>query len=327
MLPSTSPTRAINPRVRLETPWTHDAIAYPGQRLPARARCGLVTPAAVSAPPSCANATRAAGGSDARPTRPRWSTRSRVVATEGCSSSPTAGTWRVRAKHADAGHAETLGPARTVVAKNWRKRYVGKRLGGFHNHKKMVAITIDDGPNRRTMEICSILERYGAKGTFFFTRARAQQRLSMAGAARVRPRSRDRQSHREPSHADWLVRDLVPAGVPTHGYDSRLDRVRSDLDTRDGRRYRPHRHAGSGRRPVSSTATGRSTPTTRTRGTRHRARCIASSSDGVDSGDVILIHQTHPETVKALPAICRELKRRGYKMVTLSELAANSKAR
>ncbi len=72
---------------------------------------------------------------------------------------------------------------------------------------------------------------------------------------------------------------------------------------------------------------GRSTPTTRIASYTPPSTLYRNVIHGVNSGDVILIHQTHPETVKALPAICRELKRRGYKMVTLSELAANSTAR
>jgi peptidoglycan/xylan/chitin deacetylase (PgdA/CDA1 family) len=49
--------------------------------------------------------------------------------------------------------------------------------------------------------------------------------------------------------------------------------------------------------------------------------------DHVRPGDVILVHQTHRETIEVLPRICKELRRRGYKMVTLSELAAASRPR
>ena len=43
----------------------------------------------------------------------------------------------------------------------------------------------------------------------------------------------------------------------------------------------------------------------------------------VHSGDVVLLHVTHPESMAALPRICAELTRRGYKLVTVSELAAH----
>jgi peptidoglycan/xylan/chitin deacetylase (PgdA/CDA1 family) len=47
--------------------------------------------------------------------------------------------------------------------------------------------------------------------------------------------------------------------------------------------------------------------------------------DHVRPGSIILMHVTHPETLAALPSIVRELKRRGYKMVTLSQMAAMGK--
>lgn len=44
--------------------------------------------------------------------------------------------------------------------------------------------------------------------------------------------------------------------------------------------------------------------------------------DNVKPGDVVLMHVTAPQTLRALPAILRGLKAKGYKMVTLSELAS-----
>ena len=46
----------------------------------------------------------------------------------------------------------------------------------------------------------------------------------------------------------------------------------------------------------------------------------------VRSGDVVLLHVTHPESMAALPRICATLTQQGYKLVTLSELAQHSTA-
>jgi peptidoglycan/xylan/chitin deacetylase (PgdA/CDA1 family) len=46
---------------------------------------------------------------------------------------------------------------------------------------------------------------------------------------------------------------------------------------------------------------------------------------GVVAGDVILMHVTHPETMAALPRICAQLTAQGFKLVTLSDLAAHSR--
>ncbi len=47
-------------------------------------------------------------------------------------------------------------------------------------------------------------------------------------------------------------------------------------------------------------------------------------TEGIKSGDVVLLHVTKPESMKALPRICAELKRQGFELVTLSELARHS---
>jgi len=226
----------------------------------------------------------------------------------------------------DAGHAETLGPARTVVVKNWRKRYVGKRLGGFHNHKKMVAITIDDGPNRRTMQICSILEKYDAKGTFFFTR----ELLNRGNRWQAR-RAYDR-GHEIANHT--VSHQMLMGSFATSYRQARLPMA--TIRTATGFDPIWVRAMGGGIDRTGMRAvvkTGQLYCNWSLDSYDSHARYTPPSTlyriviHGVNSGDVILIHQTHPETVKALPAICRELKRRGYKMVTLSELAANSTAR
>ena len=49
-------------------------------------------------------------------------------------------------------------------------------------------------------------------------------------------------------------------------------------------------------------------------------------TSNIKSGDVVLLHVTHPESMKALPRIVATLNERGFKLVTLSELAQHSTA-
>jgi peptidoglycan/xylan/chitin deacetylase (PgdA/CDA1 family) len=44
--------------------------------------------------------------------------------------------------------------------------------------------------------------------------------------------------------------------------------------------------------------------------------------DSVKPGDIVDLHVTNPKTIEALPGILAGLKARGYRMITLSELAA-----
>jgi peptidoglycan/xylan/chitin deacetylase (PgdA/CDA1 family) len=45
----------------------------------------------------------------------------------------------------------------------------------------------------------------------------------------------------------------------------------------------------------------------------------------VKPGDIVDLHVTNPRTIQALPAILKGLKARGYRMVTLSQLALAAK--
>ncbi len=207
LLPSTSPLCAIKPRVLLGTPWTHDAIAYPGQRLPAR---GSLWPAhAAGSPGTTIVCERYESG--------KWVRRATYSATvvdsksgsryRGVFKLPSPGKWRVRAKHVDDGHAETLGPAHTVVVKDWRKRYVGKRLRWVpqitRRWWRSPSTTVPTGAPWRSARSSSDTTRRGPSSSLGSSstgvRSQAQPRL--------RPRARDRQPHRESQDADGLVRD------------------------------------------------------------------------------------------------------------------------
>lgn len=322
----TSKTITVAPRVKFSTPWTHDKIAYPGQRLPAR---GALWPKHKSG----------SGGTTIVAERyesGKWVKRATFKATVSNTKSGSrysgvikitkAGTWRVRARHSDSGHAVTYGPATKIRVTDWRKRYSGKVNRGFKNKQKMVAITIDDGPNHRTLQVCSILEKYGAKGTFFFTR----QLINSGYRSQVK-KVYDR-GHEVANHT-------ANHKMLTGSYSTSYRQASLPIATIK---------KSTGFRPTWIRAMGGGIDKTGMRAVVKSGQLYCNWSidsydshrrytppgvlyrnvvGGVHSGDVILIHQTHPETIKALPSICRELKRRGYKMVTLSELAANSKSR
>lgn len=323
---STSAQVTIKPKVRLGSPWTHDTIAYPGQRLPAR---GSLWPKHSKKSTSTTIVCE-------RLEKGKWvqraSYKAKIVNTKSGSrydaviKLPKSGTWRVRAKHADSGHATTYGPATKIKVTDWRSRYKGKKNGGFKNKKKMVAITIDDGPNKRTLEICSILEKYDAKGTFFFTRQLLKHGY-MSQAEKAYNRGHEIANH------------TATHQMLTGSYRRSYRQAYLPMGTI---------RKATGFAPIWVRAMGGGIDRTGMRAVRKTGQLYINWSidsydshqrytspnvlyhnvvDHVKSGDVILIHQTHPESVKALPRICKELKRRGYKMVTVSELAANSKPR
>lgn len=323
---STSPKASILPKVKLGAAWTHSKVAYPGQRLPAR---GSLWPKHSSkSTATTIVAERYEGGKWVK----RATFKAKIVNTKSGSKYdaviklPKSGTWRVRAKHADSGHATTYGPATKIKVSDWRKRYRGKKVGGIKTSKKWVAITIDDGPNKRTLEVCSILERYGGKGTFFFTRHLIRRGYS----AQVK-----KAYNRGHEIANHTANHKMLTGSYAHSYKQAYTPMATI-------------RKATGFSPTWIRAMGGGIDRTGMKAVVNTGQLYANwSIDSYDShrrytppstlynnvmrsvkpGSVILIHQTHPETIQALPRICKELKRRGYKMVTLSELAASGKPR
>ena len=57
---------------------------------------------------------------------------------------------------------------------------------------------------------------------------------------------------------------------------------------------------------------------------RDKTKIITQATTGVEAGDIILLHDTHPETVAAVPDIIRILKEKGFTLVTVEDLLANT---
>jgi len=316
----------VRPKVLLSRPWTHDKYAYINQRLPAR---GTLSPKhAKGSTGTTIRAERYENG--------KWVLKKRYKATIVNTSSgshyrsavrvTSSGRWRIRAEHSDYGHARTLGPSTYLRVSDWRARYVGRVNRGFATDKKVVAITIDDGPNSRTMTICSIFEKYGARGTFFFTN-------------QLLERGYEWQARKAYDRGHEIANHTAHHRMLTGSYSFCYSEASPVISTIMG---------ATGFRPVWIRAMGGGINSTGMRAVVDtRQLYINWDVDSYDShqrylppstvyrnvmravhpGAVILLHQTHPESVQALPSICAELKRRGYKMVTVSELAATSKRR
>ena len=323
LAPSLSATATTKPHAKLARPWTHSAYAYPGQRLPAR---GRVWPKHSEANDSTIiYCDRWEDG--------KWVTREKYrakIVNDGDKSSydaviklPKAGTWRVRAKHRDGNHALTFSGATKIKVVDWPGKYDDRRNFRFASPEKMVAITIDDGPNGRTMDFCRVLEKYGGRGTFFWTGSRLRHGYREQ-AKRVYARGHEIANHTD--HHKTL----------TGSYSGCYSEV--IVPKRLIRDY-------TGFSPMWVRAMGGSVGSAGVRAVNdsgqlycnwsidsYDAHGLSLSSGevydnvmrGVKPGSVILIHQTHSESLEALPRICRELKRRGYEIVTLSDLAARS---
>lgn len=224
----------------------------------------------------------------------------------------------------------TLVPSSTVEATPapeplypaWMKRYWGRRVNRVVTTRRVVALTFDDGPNSLTDDFVRVLDRYGAKGTFFATGIRSRH-AGMAAMNRYVLR-----------HGHELANHTMHHSPLYYSYATDLREITTAerlLVRQTGKRTRWVRAMGGG---INSTGL---------HATKDSKHLYAQwSVDSYDShqrwlppgviyrnvirsthrGSIVLLHVTHFESLTALPMICRHLKADGYRMVTLSEMAA-----
>jgi peptidoglycan-N-acetylglucosamine deacetylase len=188
--------------------------------------------------------------------------------------------------------------------------------------RRMVALTFDDGPSGRTPAILRVLQRHGAHATFFVVgrETRGQEPVLRDIAAM----GNELADHTY-SHADLL-------GLKTTGRERQLDWTKVLVDRATGlepRFFRPPYGATGpvvnklarslGLVPILWSVDSRDWQLP---GTRAIVKRVLA---GAKPGAIILMHDgggNRQETLQALPAILRGLKRRHLKPVTMSKLLA-----
>jgi peptidoglycan/xylan/chitin deacetylase (PgdA/CDA1 family) len=201
------------------------------------------------------------------------------------------------------GAAEQLIPARVLVFRGARR---GRR----------VALTFDDGPDPLTRAYLDVLDRHGARATFFVLGRTVEAR-------------RDD------------LREMVRRGheIAGHGFTHKRFTRMSGPELRDElARTIALLPAGPGRslvRPPHGSATVRSLARCARAGYRtvlwsrdsgdDRVRTAAEVVDRlgperVRPGDIVLLHEGQSWTLGALPTVLRRLRDAGYAFATVSEL-------
>ncbi len=183
--------------------------------------------------------------------------------------------------------------------------------------RAMVALTFDDGPGERTMELLEFMEAHGARATFFMQGINLETYASANIPAKMQSIGCELGNHsydhanmvtlsgeqvaEEFSRVDELLMESAgsPSTVvrfPYGSYDENvLDIVGKpsfmwDIDTLD---WQTHN--------VDST--------------------YNMVMDNVSDGDIILLHDIHTESVDAAKKLIPALQDAGYKLVTVSEMA------
>lgn len=186
--------------------------------------------------------------------------------------------------------------------------------------KPMVALTYDDGPSAtNTPRILAALKAHGARATFFMVGKQAEKNQN-------------------------LVSQMVAQGceVANHTYDhtmmSKVDAVeltrqleRTNQVVADASGVSPvlMRPCGGERNDAGMNAVGSiSMPAilwsidTRDWKTRDAQNTVSMVLEQVKDGDIVLMHDLYDATAEASETLIPELIKRGYQLVTVSELAS-----
>ncbi|MFI7700261.1 polysaccharide deacetylase family protein [Nonomuraea sp. NPDC049480] len=179
---------------------------------------------------------------------------------------------------------------------------------------KCVALTFDDGPGRYTDALLRQLAAYRAQATFFVV---GQNVAAYPGILRRTVAAGHEIGNHTWSHAD-LTR-LSAAGV--RAQLARADQMIKAVTGMVPRLVRPPYGAMNAavRRQTSRPMVMWSVDTL---DWLHRdsARVTRKAVKSVRPGSVILFHDIHPTTVRAMPQVLKALSKRGYKFVTVSRL-------
>lgn len=181
--------------------------------------------------------------------------------------------------------------------------------------KPMVAITYDDGPSAVTDKILDILEKNGAKATFFQIGSQVEsypnteKRIASLGC--------------ELANHTWEHKWL--SSLDADGINYQLDHTNDVVESITGTRPRLMRPPGGFYNETVQAEADMPmiywSVDTEDWKTRDAEKTISAVLDHVRDGDIILMHDLYEQTEKASETIIPELIKKGYQLVTVSELA------
>ncbi|MBQ9673967.1 MAG: polysaccharide deacetylase family protein [Ruminococcus sp.] len=202
---------------------------------------------------------------------------------------------------------------------------VDDKLSKVRSHldpsKPMVALTFDDGPDgKNTQSVLNTLKKYDARATFFVVGSRLEKEKKMLKAEyeqgnEIGSHSWDhkyagdlstKQQREEITKTNEAVHDILgiyptlfrcPGGISCDVYEKEgnIPIIQWSIDTRDWE-------------------------TMNTSSTYKSIKKVFDKNENLN-GDIVLMHDIQDSTPPAVEKICKLLDKKGYQMVTVSELA------
>ncbi|WP_370890331.1 polysaccharide deacetylase family protein [Janibacter sp. GXQ6167] len=188
---------------------------------------------------------------------------------------------------------------------------------------KCIALTFDDGPGPGTERVVKALHAKGAHATFFMLGSSAKARpQTVRKVARTRGMEigAHTMTHRQ-------LTGLSDSAIRAEMVTNRQQLTR--LSGRPVRLVRPPYGARNARvdHIAKQARLAEVLWNVDTEDWRNRSTAITTQRalSGARAGSIILMHDIHPSTVRAVPGIVNALQRRGFHLVTVSELLGSTR--
>ncbi len=182
---------------------------------------------------------------------------------------------------------------------------------------KCIALTFDDGPGKRTPALLDVLRKEKAKATFFLMGKHVEQFPDIARKVAAEGHAVGNHTYGHPSLTSSSDHEIL----------DELRLAQTVIEDATGRRVTmfrpPYGHTDervlrlAGEQGLAQVMW---TGTTLDWKVRDAERIRAAVLRLARRDAVILMHDVVPQTVKAMPAIVRALKKRGYHLVTVPTL-------
>lgn len=187
--------------------------------------------------------------------------------------------------------------------------------GKIDPNKKMIALTFDDGPGPYTDEIVDCLNKNGARATFFVVGNRVntyKEELAYAF------NSGNEIANHTYSHPTLTT-------LSTSSIKSQISKTDKAVEKITGQKTTIARAPGGATNSTVRKAAGKPFIywSIDTLDWKHRnsTKTINAVMNNVKDGDIILMHDIHKPTMQAALKLIPKLKKAGYQLVTVSELA------
>lgn len=181
--------------------------------------------------------------------------------------------------------------------------------------RPMVALSYDDGPSAETAKILDLLEANGGRATFFVVGNRVSSYES--SVKRAAEMGCEIGNHTwEHKYLDTVGADEIKSQLnKTNDAVEQLTGIRPALMRPTGGRINDTMKANVGMPMIYWSID------TRDWETKNAEKTINNVLNSVKDGDIILMHDLYGSTAEASAKIIPELVKRGYQLVTVSELA------